>query len=125
MQRKDVNMANPILHFSVEISTSCPFRSILRGANQKHVSRSCCGQVKSTGSSLPKAERDITLSTFVAQDIRDRRLLPFRFRLSGGQLRHTCRSPAYHVLDQKSQNSRLTRRLANASTILAFIIATS
>jgi hypothetical protein len=72
MQRKDVNMANPILHFSVEISTSCPFRSILRGANQKHVSRSCCGQVKSTGSSLPKAERDITLSTFVAQDIRDR-----------------------------------------------------
>jgi hypothetical protein len=28
-------MANPILHFSVEISTSCPFRSILRGANQK------------------------------------------------------------------------------------------
>ena len=51
--------------------------------------------------SLPKAERDITLSTFVAQDIRDRRLLPFRFRLSGGQLRHTCRNPAYHVLDQK------------------------
>jgi hypothetical protein len=46
----------------------------------------------------------------VAQDIRDRRLLPFRFRLSGGQLRHTCRSPAYHVLDQRSQNSRLTRR---------------
>jgi hypothetical protein len=46
--------------------------------------------------SLPKAERDITLSTFVAQDIRDRRL---PFRLSGGQLRHTCRSPAYHVFD--------------------------
>jgi hypothetical protein len=59
-------------------------------------------------SSLPKAERDITLSTFVAQDIRNRCLLHFRFRLSGGQLRHTCRSPAYHVLDQKCQNS-LTR----------------
>ena len=45
-----------------------------------------------TSVNLPKAERDITLSTlgFVAQDIRD--------------------SPAYHVLDQKSRDSRLTRR---------------
>ena len=43
------------------------------------------------------------------QDIRDRRLLLLCFRLSGGQLRHTCRSPAYHVLTQTSQNSCLTR----------------
>jgi hypothetical protein len=45
----------------------------------------------------------------VPQDIRNRRLLLLCFRLSGGQLRHRCRSPAYHVLDQTSQNSRLTR----------------
>jgi hypothetical protein len=49
------------------------------------------------------------VSTFVPQDIRNRRLLLLCFRLSGGQLRHRCRSPAYHVLDQTSQNSRLTR----------------
>ena len=42
------------------------------------------------------------------QDIRDRCLLLLCFRLSGGQLRHRCQSPAYHILDQTSQNSRLT-----------------
>jgi hypothetical protein len=48
-------------------------------------------------SSLPKAERAITLSTFVPQDIRDRRLLSLRGRLSVGRLRHKMPASASHV----------------------------
>jgi hypothetical protein len=43
---------------------------------------------------LPKAEHDITRSTFVPHDIRDRRLLSITEGLSGGQLRHKMLAPA-------------------------------
>src|SRR5882762_6634894 len=55
--------------------------------------------------SLPKAEHAITLSTFVPQDIRDRRLLSLRGRLSVGRLCHKCRSRHITFIGQTKQSS--------------------